>query len=277
MPAIRVIHTIWLREFKTFYRDRSRIVGLIAQPLLFLLVVGNGITSSMSLNNAPVGIDYLKFMYPGIIGMSLLFTSIFSAVSIIWDREFGFLKEVLVAPVPRWGVAVGKILGGSTMAVLQSTILIALAPFVGITLSVTVVLRVLLLAFLMSFAITGLGVLIAARMGSMQGFQGMMGLLVMPLFFLSGSMFPINPAPSWMTTLMVINPLTYGVDAIRNVVFSNTVVTLDRGGQGVQVALAEAARQAGLIRWDLAQDVGILAVVAVVLSVAGAVSFSRAE
>lgn len=274
MPAMRVIHTIWLREFKTFYRDRSRIFGMIAQPLLFLLVVGNGISSGMSLKGAPGGIDYMKFMYPGIIGMSILFTSIFSAVSIIWDREFGFLKEVLVAPVPRWGVAVGKILGGSTVAVLQATILVALAPFVGITLSVMLVLKLLLLAFLMSFAITGLGVLIAARMGSTQGFQGMMGLLIMPLFFLSGGMFPVNSAPGWMKTLMVMDPLTYGVDAIRNVVFSDTVVTL---GQGVQVTLAQVAREAGLIRWDLAQDVGVMALFAVTLALAGAISFSRAE
>src|SRR5437588_3639595 len=140
MRALTVIYTIWLREVTTFLRERSRIVGMIGQPLLYLLIVGQGIASGMSLNRAPGGIDYLQYMYPGIIGMSVLFTSIFSAVSIIWDREFGFLKEVLVAPVPRWAVAVGKVLGGSTVAMLQSVILIALAPVLGVALTVPIVL-----------------------------------------------------------------------------------------------------------------------------------------
>lgn len=272
--ALKSIYTIWLRDFKTFYREKPRIVGMIGQPLLYLLIVGKGITSSMSLNGAPGGIDYIKFMYPGIIGMSVLFTSIFSAVSIIWDREFGFLKEVQIAPVPRWAVAVGKILGGSTVATIQSIILIALAPVAGISLSVLIIIKLLLLAFLMSFAVTGLGVTIAARMESMQGFQMIMNFLIMPLYFLSGGMFPINSAPAWMKSLMAIDPLTYGVDAIRSLVFSNTMVN---EGQGVQVPLVEVARKAGLIRWDLSLDTGIMLVVAIVLASAGALSFSKAE
>lgn len=274
MKALKVVYTIWLREFKTFIRERSRIVGMVGQPLLYLLIVGKGITSGMSLNNAPGGMDYLKFMYPGIIGMSVLFTSIFSAVSIIWDREFGFLKEVQVAPVPRWAVAAGKILGGATVATIQSVILIALAPFAGISLSVLIVAELLLLAFLMSFAVTGFGVMIAARMESMQGFQMIMNFLVMPLYFLSGGMFPINSAPAWMKSLMVIDPLTYGVDAIRSVVFSNTIIS---AGHGVQVSLTEVARQAGLIRWDLGLDVGVMAALALVLAFLGSLSFSKAE
>src|SRR3954467_11400970 len=133
--ALKTIYTIWLREVKTFARDKFRVVAMIAQPLLYLLVLGNGINSGVTLN-ANGGINYLTFMYPGIIGMSILFTSIFSAVSIIWDREFGFLKEVLVAPVPRWAVALGKSLGGATIAMIQSVILIGMAPIVGISLSV---------------------------------------------------------------------------------------------------------------------------------------------
>lgn len=273
MKALKVVYTIWLREFKTFYRERARIVGMIGQPLLYLLIVGKGITSGMSLNGAPGGIDYLKFMYPGIIAMSILFTSIFSAASIIWDREFGFLKEVLVAPVPRWAVAVGKSLGGATVATLQSAILIALAPFVGIDLSPALVAGLLLLSALMSFGITSLGVTLAARIESMQGFQMVMNFLVMPLYFLSGGMFPIATAPGWMKSLMVINPLTYGVDALRNVVFAETVV---QAGGGLQTTLAQMARAAGLIRWDLGFDVAVMALVALLLATAGAVSFSRA-
>lgn len=271
--ALGVIYAIWLREFKTFIRERPRIIAMIGQPLLYLFIVGAGISSSMRLNAAPGGLDYLKFMYPGIIGMSVLFTSIFSAVSIIWDREFGFLKEVLVAPVPRWGVAVGKSLGGATVATMQSAILIALAPYVGVSLSVKVIVELLLLAFLMSFAVTNFGVTIAARMQSMQGFQMIMNFLVMPLYFLSGSMFPVSSAPAWMKTLMTVDPLTYGVDALRNVVFSATVVDVG----GTETPLVELVRAAGLIKWDLGFDVLVLAAVALVLGAAGALSFSTAE
>src|SRR5207253_5331868 len=189
------------------------------QPLLYLLIVGQGIASGLTLNGTQ-GFDYLKFIYPGILGMSVLFTSIFSALSIIWDREFGFLKEVLVAPVPRWAVAVGKIFGGSTIAMMQSMILIILAPFIGVGLSVTVVLELLAVCFLISMAITGLGVFIAVPMRSMQGFQMVMNFLVMPLYFLSGAMFPVSSAPAWMRVLMTVDPLTYGVDGLRIIVLS---------------------------------------------------------
>ncbi|GAW91387.1 ABC transporter permease [Calderihabitans maritimus] len=274
MLSLKVIYTIWLREFKTFIRERSRMVGMVGQPLLYLLILGKGITASMNLNNAPAGMDYLRFMYPGIIGMSVLFTSIFSAMSIIWDREFGFLKEVLVAPVPRWAVAVGKVLGGATVATIQSAILIVLAPLAGISLSVWIITKIILLSFLMSFAITSLGVSIAVRMESMQGFQMIMNFLIMPLYFLSGSMFPINTAPEWMKSLMVINPLTYGVDAIRTVVFSGTVIKL---GQGIEKSLLEIARQAGLVRWNLSIDILVLMAVAFVLVIVGTLSFSKAD
>src|SRR5437870_8775001 len=143
MHALRVIYVIWLRELKAFFREKGRIIGMIGQPLLYLLIVGQGIASGLTLNRAPDGVGYLQFIYPGILGMSVLFTSIFSAMSIIWDREFGFLKEVLVAPVPRWAVAVGKVLGGATVAMTQAVILIALAPFIGVGLSLLVALEML--------------------------------------------------------------------------------------------------------------------------------------
>jgi ABC-2 type transport system permease protein len=194
-------------------------------------------------------------------------------VSIIWDREFGFLKEVLVAPVPRWAVAVGKILGGATVAVIQAVILICLAPFVGVSLSVSVVAGLLLVCFLMSVAVTGLGVFIAAGMRSMQGFQMVMNLLVMPLYFLSGAMFPVSSAPGWMRTLMMLDPLTYGVDALRIVVLSAA-----GGAPGTpDSSLADAARATGLVRWDLGFDALILTLVAAVLAVAAAARFGRAE
>src|SRR5499427_2869260 len=151
MLPLKVIYTIWLRETKLALRERARIVATVAQPLIYLAILGRGITSGMRLTNAG-NVDYIKFMYPGVIGMSILFTSIFAAISIIWDREFGFLKEVLVAPVARWAVAIGKAFGGATVAVVQTVILIAMAPLVGISLSVTIVLNLLWLGFLMSIA-----------------------------------------------------------------------------------------------------------------------------
>jgi ABC-2 type transport system permease protein len=272
MQSATVIYTIWLREFKAFMRERSRIVGMIGQPLLYLLIVGQGIASGLSLKSAPGGLGYLLFMYPGILGMSVLFTSIFSGMSIIWDREFGFLREVLVAPVPRWAVAVGKILGGATVAMAQSLILIALAPFIGVSLSVGVVLQLLLICFLISVAVTGMGVAIAASMRSLQGFQMLMNFLVMPLYFLSGAMFPVSSAPGWMKTLMTLDPLTYGVDGLRIIVLS-AAPTSGTAGQPLEVA----ARAAGLVRWDLPFDAAIMALVGTFFAALASVRFSRTE
>jgi ABC-2 type transport system permease protein len=272
MQALVVIYTIWLREAKAFIRERSRIIGMIGQPLLYLLIVGQGIASGLALKGAP-GSDYLLFMYPGILGMSLLFTSIFSGISIIWDREFGFLKEVLVAPVPRWAVAIGKILGGATVAMAQSVILIALAPFIGVGLSVWVVLQLLVICFLISVAITGLGVFIAAGMRSMQGFQMVMNFLVMPLYFLSGGMFPVSSTPGWMKALMTIDPLTYGVDGLRIIVMSATTPS----GGAVQESALEGAREAALVRWDLPFDALIMLLVGALFTGLAAARFSKAD
>jgi len=258
MQALRVIYTIWLREFKAFLRERGRIIGMIGQPLLYLLILGQGIASGLTINRAP-GVDYLQFMFPGILGMSVLFTSMFSAISIIWDREFGFLKEVLVSPAPRWAVAVGKVLGGSTVAMIQSVILIAMAPVAGVIPSVMMVVGLMLLCFLISVAITSIGVAIAARMRSMQGFQMIMNFLVMPMYFLSGAMFPTATAPSWMRPLMAVNPLTYGVAALRGVVWTEVGV--------------------GRVPTDLplGTNVALLAVVAAVLLAVAAFLFSTAD
>jgi ABC-2 type transport system permease protein len=272
MIALRTIYAIWLREATTFSREGGRVIGMIGQPLLYLLILGNGITSGMRLNSAG-SVGYIQFLYPGVIAMSILFTSIFSAISIIWDREFGFLKEVLVAPVPRWGVALGKAFGGATVALVQAVIMILMAPLVGISLSVLVVAKLLVLAFLMSMAVTSLGITIASRMQSMQSFQMIMNFIVMPLYFLSGAMFPMTTAPVWLKSLMAVDPLTYGVDAIRNVVFSNTAITID----GVSRPLLEVARQGGLVSHGLGFDVVVMVFVAVVLSGLGAWSFSKAQ
>ena len=269
--ALKTIYTIWLREVKTFAREKFRVIAMIAQPLLYLLVLGNGINSGVTLN-ANGGINYLTFMYPGIIGMSILFTSIFSAVSIIWDREFGFLKEVLVAPVPRWAVSIGKTFGGASIAIVQATIMILMAPIIGISLSPAMIVEMWVLAFLIGVALTSLGIAIAARMASMQGFQMIMNFLVMPLYFLSGAMFPLSSAPSWMKALMVVDPLTYCVDSLRNVIFSNTTVTT---GALVGRTIVDVASRVGLIRWSLPFDLLVVTMVATALTAIGAYRFSN--
>jgi len=272
MRGLKTVYAIWLREAITFWREKGRIIGMIGQPLLYLLILGNGITAGMRLNSA-AGVGYIQFLYPGVIAMSVLFTSIFSAISIIWDREFGFLKEVLVAPVPRWGVAIGKALGGATVAMVQVVIMILMAPLVGISLSPVIVIELIGLAFLMSFAVTSLGIVIASRMSSMQGFQMVMNFLVMPLYFLSGAMFPMTTAPVALKSLMFADPLTYGVDAIRNVVFSHTTITIGDTAR----PLIDIARQGGLVRWGLGFDVALMCGVAVLFSVLGVWSFSKTQ
>jgi ABC-2 type transport system permease protein len=272
MAGLITIYAIWLRETMTFWREKGRIIGMVGQPLLYLLILGNGITAGMKLTSAG-SVGYIQFLYPGVIAMSILFTSVFSAISIIWDREFGFMKEVLVAPVPRWGVAMGKAFGGATVAMVQAIIMVAMAPLVGISLTVLVVVKLLLLAFLMSVAVTSLGIAVAARMTSMQSFQMVMNFLVMPIYFLSGAMFPLTTAPAWLKALMTVDPLTYGVDAIRNVVFSNTTITVG----GASRSLLEIARQGGLVHSSLRYDVMLMTIVSVGFAALGIWSFGKTQ
>lgn len=212
-------YTIWMRDIIRFWRDRSRAIGSFVQPTLYLFVLGTGLGAFVRTGGAGTGgADYIHFIYPGVIGMSILFTSIFSAVSIVWDREFGFLKEVLVAPIPRSGIVIGKAFGGATVATLQGALILVYAPFVGVSLNIFMVPVIIGVMFLTSFAITSLGVAIAARMHTMEGFQMIMNFLIMPLFFLSGALFPISTLPAWLDSLVRLDPLTYGVDALRNLV-----------------------------------------------------------
>jgi len=214
------VYVIWLREIKKYFRERTRLLAMVGQPLLYLVIMGHGLREMFQLNIE--GFDYLSFMYPGIVAMTILFTSMFASVSIIWDREFGFLKEVLVAPVPRSAIAVGKALGGSTTALLQGAILLALAPLAGLALSPSAIIQILLLLFLLAFAITSFGTVVAANTESMEGFHMIMNFIIVPLFLLSGAFFPIGVAPEWMQAVMKLNPVAYGVDALRNIMFTGS-------------------------------------------------------
>ncbi|HEB12878.1 MAG TPA: ABC transporter [Actinobacteria bacterium] len=220
MNNLRAVYSIWLRDLIRYRRDRYRVISSLAQPALFLFVFGNGLARGLSMSVEKTGggsENYVTFIFPGILGMTLLFTSIFTAVSIVWDREFGFLKEVMVAPISRWAIAVGKALGGSSVAVIQGIFILLMAPILGIKLTPLLVLELLPLMFLISISLSSMGIVIAARMESMEGFQMVLNFLVMPLFILSGAMFPLKNLPEWLQFFTRINPLSYGVDALRGI------------------------------------------------------------
>lgn len=218
------IYSIWLRDIIRYRRDRYRLISSVAQPALFLFIFGTGLSRGLASRGAagqvffPGVKNYVVFIYPGILGMTLLFTSTFSAVSIVWDREFGFLKEVMVAPISRSAVVIGKALGGSTVAVIQGLLVLIFAPLIKVELSLLVILQLIPIMFLIAFSITSMGIVIAARMETMEGFQMVMNFLVMPLFLLSGAMFPLSRLPGWLRVLTRIDPLSYGVDALRSTI-----------------------------------------------------------
>ena len=217
MADFWAVYILWLRDLKRYWYDKSRIIASLGQPILFLFVLGTAMTPSFK---GPQGINFTEFIFPGIISMTILFTSVFSAVSIVWDREFGFLKEVLVAPISRWSIVAGKAFGGSTVALLQGTIMLMLAPLVGVHFSVFKLLYILLGMYLIAFSMTTLGIVIAARMKEMEGFQMIVNFLIMPIFFLSGALFPLTNLPKWLMVLAYIDPLTYGVDLLRGIMLN---------------------------------------------------------
>jgi len=228
-------YTVWYREVLRFFTDKSRIFGAIAQPVLFLVVLGGGISSAIKgvmASGGPLGaaasglgggFNYLAFLFPGILGMSVLFTSIMSAISIVWDREFGFLKEVLVAPVSRTSVAIGKIAGGSTVAMAQGALILLLAPLVGVKFGILQGVELLLIMLLLAAVMSSLGLLIASRQKTMEGFQVIMQFVIMPMLFLSGAFFPLTKG-SWVTLIARFIPVTYGVDALRQIMLPASVM-----------------------------------------------------
>ena len=223
MQFIQTIYTIWQREFIRYWRDKTRIVSTLFQPIMFLVIFGSGLKQTLAAGN--FGVDFVQFMYPGIIAMSVMSVAFFSTISTVWDREFGFLKEILVAPTSRVAVAVGKTLGATTIAAIQAFILLVFAPFIGVKLGLAVLPPLLLFMLLLAFAISGLGLLIASLIKTTQSFGLLMQLLIFPMFFISGAFFALTAVPSWMSVLAKINPLTYGVDAFRQILLNSQVAS----------------------------------------------------
>ena len=215
-------YTLWLREIVRFYRQPARVVGVIASPVVFWLVIGSGFGSSFRSGEAAGQQHYLDYLYPGLLIMIVLFTSIFTMMSVIEDRKEGFLLSVLVAPVPRSAIVLGKVLGGTTLSAIQGLVFLAFAPLIGLRISVGDLLLVILTVFLVSFALTALGFAIAWRMDSTQGFHAIINLFLIPLWLLSGALFPLSGASGWIRLLIRINPLTYGVEALRDLLFPHS-------------------------------------------------------
>jgi ABC-2 type transport system permease protein len=220
---LRAASIVWRRELIRFRTDRLRAITSLVQPVLFLFVLGTGL-SRLASRGLPAGVDFKTFIYPGVLAMSVLFTSIFSAASIVWDREFGFLREMLVAPIRRWAIVVGKCLGGATVATIQGIIFLALAGVANVPYNPVLLLTLVGELLLLSFTLTAFGVMMAARIKQIQAFMALTQLFVLPLFFLSGALYPLNGLPAWLTVLTRIDPLSYIVDPMRHAVFDHLKV-----------------------------------------------------
>lgn len=244
------IYILWLRQLKRYFRSRARIVGSLGQPVLFLVALGFGFGPIFQ--KAGQG-NYIQFLAPGIIAMSILFTSIFSGIEIIWDKQFGFLKETLVAPVSRLEIMLGRTMGGATVATLQGLIVLVISLIVGFRpYNIGFVLFAILIMFLTSVLFTALGTAIASKLDDMQGFQLIMNFLIMPLFFLSGALFPISGLPKALVIVTSLNPLSYGVDGLR-------------------------AALTGAGHFGLSMDFTVLAVIAFILVAIGSYFFSKIQ
>jgi ABC-2 type transport system permease protein len=267
---LRAVSIVWRRELIRFRSDRLRAVTSLVQPVLFLFVLGTGL-SSLAGKGLPPGISFKTFMYPGILAMSVLFTAMFSAASIVWDREFGFLREMLVAPVSRWALVLGKCLGGATVATFQGIIILALAGVAHVPYDPILFLTVIGELLLLSFTITAFGVMMAARIKQIQAFMAVTQMLVMPLFFLSGALYPLNGLPAWLTVLTRFDPLTYVVSPMRAAVFSHLSVP-----PLAAAVLSPAVTWAG---WSVPVGLclGMVAVMGVTLLGIAIAEFQRAE
>jgi ABC-2 type transport system permease protein len=216
---LRAIKIVWKRELIRFRSDKLRMVTALVQPLLFLFILGSGLQQLSSASTH--GINLKTFIYPGILCIAVMFTAMFSAASIVWDREFGFLREMMVAPIRRSSIVIGKILGGATVAGIQGALIILLAALVNVPYAPVLILEILALQLLLAFSMTAFGVMVAVRINQMQAFMGVMQMIVTPMFFISGALFPVAGLPAWLAVLNRVDPITYAVDPMRKVIFAH--------------------------------------------------------
>jgi ABC-2 type transport system permease protein len=266
---LRAIKVVWQRELIRFSRDRLRILTSLTQPFLFLFVLGTGLSSLASAGTH--GVNFKTFVYPGVLCMAVMFTAMFSAASIVWDREFGFLREMMVAPVRRSSIVLGKCFGGATVAAFQGLIVIAIAGLVKVPYEPGLILEIFALQLLLAFAITAFGMMAAARISQMQSFMALMQMAIMPMFFISGAMFSVANLPRWLAILNRIDPLTYAVDPMRRAIFAH-------------LHISNAARRAldpGVTWWGWRVpsllEAGVVAALGLVMLFIAIWEFSRVE
>ncbi len=250
MIEANAVYVLVLRELIKFFRAKSRLVTTLARPVIWLFLIGGGMSRLVS---PGMGVDYMQFIFPGILGMTILFSSIFSAISIIWDKEFGLMKGILVAPVSRFSIVIGKALSGTIVSTIQAFIILLLFPFLGIKLSLLSILYVIFICLLLSFAISTLGIVIATFYESFESFSVIMNFIVMPMFFLSGAMYPVNKLPAILKVISQINPLTYGVDALKHAMLKGS----------------------DLIDFSVATDIAVLIACSVAFTIIAGVIFER--
>jgi len=247
------IYVIVAREFKKFIRERSRLISAIARPLVWLFLVGAGMSRLVQ----PVdGVSYMQFIFPGILGMTILFSAMFSSISIIWDKEFGFMKEILVAPVSRLTIVIGKALSGSIISTIQAVIVLLLFPFLGLKLGPFDIIAAVFLCVLVSFCVSAFGIVIATFYESYESFSAIMNFIIMPMFFLSGAMYPIKLLPGVLKLAAKFNPLTYGIDALKHV-----TSPLSRGPMSPD--------------FSIIADLAVIIVLSIIFVLAGAKAFER--
>jgi ABC-2 type transport system permease protein len=266
---LRAIKIVWKRELIRFRADRMRMITTLVQPLLFLFVLGSGLQRLSSAGTH--GVDLKTFIYPGILCIAVMFTAMFSAASIVWDREFGFLREMMVAPIRRSSIVIGKCLGGASVACIQGIIVLCLAGLVHVPYNPVLIIEVFVLQLLLAFSITAFGVMVAARIKQMQSFMGVMQMIITPMFFISGALFPAAGLPGWLTVLNRIDPLTYAVDPMRRIVFNH-------------LSMSPAARHAldpGVTWWGwrvpTLLEAGVVVVLGLVMLGIAIVEFSSTE
>jgi ABC-2 type transport system permease protein len=266
---LRAIKVVWKRELIRFSRDRLRILTSLMQPFLFLFVLGTGLSRLASAGTH--GVNLRTFVYPGVLCMAVMFTAMFSAASLVWDREFGFLREMMVAPVRRSSLVLGKCLGGATVAGFQGVIVLCLAGLVGVPYAAGLIAEVFALQLLLAFAITAFGVMVAARISQMQSFMALMQMAILPMFFLSGALFPVSGLPQWLTILNRLDPLTYAVDPMRRAVFAHLHIS----------AAARRALNPGVTWWGWhvpsLVEAAVVALLGLLMLAIAIVQFSRAE
>jgi ABC-2 type transport system permease protein len=237
VTELRGLYTLWLREVKRYLRDRIRIVSSFFQPLLWLVIFGVGIGASLRGTVSIPGLTYQQLIFPGIVGQTLLFTSMFMGISVIWDKEFGFMKEILVAPISRMSIFIGKMIGDSTDALIQGIIVLVLGLALGIQIDPIMFLACLPVMLLITFGLVSVGLTIASLIGSLESFGAIQSFINLPLFFLSGALFQVQSLPDWMLAISKVNPLTYGVDALRNIILGGTWQPLQVQSLFVDIAI----------------------------------------